>query len=121
MQFVTQYWRLPGNPGYDATIDRVHARLLASGFHDRTATDGKSGPEVFDRGVSEHRRAAGTTSIGTLAIVRAGQPDEVVLSKAKERIALCINSFSTAPGGVIAPLVDVGRGDQDVGLREARM
>ena len=42
-----------------------------------------------------------------------GQPDDVVLSREKERLALCINSFSTAPGGVVAPLVDVGRGDRD--------
>jgi hypothetical protein len=35
VKFVTQYWRLPGNTGYDATIDRVHARLVASGFHER--------------------------------------------------------------------------------------
>ena len=112
VKFVTQYWRLPGNTGYDATIDRVHARLVASGYHDRTATDGIAGPEVF---VEEYPNSGRgwDHSIGTLAIVRAGRPDEVVLSKAKERIALCINSFSTAPGGVTATLVDVGRGDQD--------
>ena len=112
VRFVTQYWRLPGNTGYDATIDRVHARLAASGFHERPATDGNSGPEVF---VEEYQNSGRgwEHSIGTLAIVRAGRPDEVVLSKAKERLALCINSFSTAPGGVTAKLVDVGRGDQD--------
>ena len=55
------------------------------------------GPEVF---VEEYPNSGHgwDHSIGTLALVRAGQPDEVVLSKAKERIALCINSFSTAPG-----------------------
>jgi cyclophilin family peptidyl-prolyl cis-trans isomerase/HEAT repeat protein len=112
VRFVTQYWRLPGNTGYDATIDRVHARLAASGFHERTATDGHAGPEVF---VEEYPNSGRgwEHSIGTLAIVHTGRPDEVVLSKAKERLALCINSFSTAPGGVTAKLVDVGRGDQD--------
>ena len=52
-------------------------------------------------------------SAATLALVRKGLADDVVLSKDKERLALCINSFSTPPGGVVAPLVDVGRGDRD--------
>ncbi len=33
-----------------------------------------------------------------------------MLSREKDHVALCINSFSTAPEGVVAPLVDVGRG-----------
>ncbi len=36
-----------------------------------------------------------------------------MLSREKERLALCINSFSTPAGGVLAPLYDVGRGDRD--------
>ncbi len=112
VRFVTQYWRLPGNPGFDATIDRVHARLVASGFHDRAATRTAAGPKVF---VDEYQNSGRgwDHSIGTLAIARAGKPDEVVLSKANERLALCINSFSTTPGGVTVKLIDVGRGDQD--------
>src|SRR5206468_2382777 len=35
VEFVGQFWRLGGNAGYDATIDRMHARLIGSGFVDR--------------------------------------------------------------------------------------
>ena len=38
------------------------------------------------------------------------KPEEVLLSRDQHRVALCINSFSTPPGGVVAPIVDVGQG-----------
>ena len=115
VRFITQFWRLPGNPGYDATIDRVRARLRASGFLDgpRPASGPKSmSPTVA---VEEYQNPGQgwDHSIGTLAIARAGRADEVVLSREAERLALCINSFSTPPEGVRAALMDVGRGDQE--------
>ncbi|MFI5178678.1 MAG: peptidylprolyl isomerase [Vicinamibacterales bacterium] len=115
VRFVTGYWRLPGNAGFDATIDRVHARLRASGFVDGprpAAGTGSLSPAVV---VEEYTNPGQgwDHSIGTLAVVRAGRPDEVVLSRDRERIALCINSFSTPPEGVTTRVVDVGRGDQE--------
>ena len=35
---------------------------------------------------------------------------EVLISRERDRVALCINSFSTSEGGVEAPVVDVGAG-----------
>jgi hypothetical protein len=104
VQFISQYWRLPGNSGYDASLDRVAERLKTTSRDVSTDVHMETTPEVV-------RAWDFTTS--TLALVRDGQPDDVVLSREKERLALCINSFSTAPGGVVAPLVDVGRGDRD--------
>jgi threonine dehydrogenase-like Zn-dependent dehydrogenase len=46
---------------------------------------------------------------GTLSIEGASR--EVVLSMEQDRVPLCINSFSTPPGGVVLPVVDVGRGE----------
>src|SRR4029450_5422690 len=43
---------------------------------------------------------------GTIAFADSG---EVLLSKEKDRVSLCINSFSTN-GEIEAPLVDVGAG-----------
>ena len=34
VRFMTDRWRLPGNPGYDASIEKVRARLVARGFTD---------------------------------------------------------------------------------------
>jgi aminopeptidase YwaD len=111
VQFMDPYWRLPGNEGFDASLERVKARLVSAGFRDvGTRPSGAiTEPSLWFE-------PAPTPSLGwdqskaTLAIVRDGKPDEVVLSKEKERLALCINSFSTPAGGVTVRLVDVGRG-----------
>lgn len=92
VELASKYWRLPGNEGYDTTLDHVAKRVGTTQFE---VADGPS--TGWDH------------SVGTLSLVRAGQPDQVILSKARERLALAINSYSTE-GVVEAPLVDVGRG-----------
>jgi aminopeptidase YwaD len=109
--FMDQYWRLAGNEGFDKSIDRVKARLVQAGFEELP-----SRPSAPIRKPSLWIEPAPTPSLGwdqsvaTLAIVRDGKPEQIVISRARERLALEINSFSTAPGGVTAPLIDVGRG-----------
>jgi aminopeptidase YwaD len=112
VQFITDFWRLPGNPGYDATLDRVRARLLASGFADGKPSTDKSTPGVVTIDSYPNTGHAWDHSVGTLAIVRSPGGEEIVLSRERERLALCINSFSTPAAGVIAPLIDVGRGQE---------
>ncbi len=102
VEFGSRYWRLAGNAGYDAFLDRIHQSLADTRF---------IGTLRFDEYPLEE--PAWDYTVGTLAIVRAGQEDEVVLSREGHRVALCINSFSTAPGGVVAPMVDVGGGGAD--------
>ncbi len=95
VEFASRYWRLAGNEGYDATLDRVQDRLKElRNVSVETATTPSPG---WDH------------SVGTLALIRANQPDLVVLSRQKERVALAINSTST-DGKIDAPLIDVGRG-----------
>jgi cyclophilin family peptidyl-prolyl cis-trans isomerase len=105
VEFISKYWRLPGNAGYDASLDRIQARLQAAGY---------TGPRlVFDQ-YPNTESGGWDHTVGTLALARSDKADdEVVLSREKERLALCINSFSTPPEGVLAPLFDVGRGDRD--------
>ena len=45
--------------------------------------------------------------VGTVSFADSG---EVLLSRDRDRVSLCINSFSTPAGGIDAPLVDVGNG-----------
>jgi aminopeptidase YwaD len=97
VRFISQFWRLPGNPGYNATVDRIQARLKAAGITTSIDEYPNSGP-AWDH------------TTGTLALISSGAKDEVVLSRDRERLALCINSFSTPPGGIVANLVDVGAG-----------
>jgi len=111
VDFISQYWRLPGNSGYNASIDRIRERLAGAGF---TAGDASTaGPRVFVEEYPNQGRSWEYT-VGTVALVRPNGQDEAVLSRDKERLALCTNSFSTVPDGVVARLVDVGAGrDED--------
>ncbi|TAK17146.1 MAG: M28 family peptidase, partial [Acidobacteria bacterium] len=105
-------WRLPGNEGFDKSIDRVKSRLVTAGFVELPGrpTTPITKPSLWIEPAPTPSQGW-DQSVGTLAIVRNGKPEEIVLSRAKERLALEINSFSTPAGGVIAPLVDVGRGN----------
>ena len=108
--FMDQYWRNAGNAGYNATIDTLRTRLRQSGFPDRDAgTRPPDGPRTW---IEEYGKAQGWDyTVGTLTLVGGGSSkDEVLLSREQQRVALCINSFSTPAGGVEAPIVDVGQG-----------
>ena len=106
--FMDKYWRNAANDGFNASIDRIKSRLEAAGFAARTARPA-DGPSLW---VEEFGRAQGWDySVGTLTLLAdMAKPAEVLLSREQHRVALCINSFSTPPGGIVAPIVDVGQG-----------
>lgn len=99
--FMGPLWRLAGNPAYDKSIDFIADRLRAGGF-------GSTGDTVNTLHVESYENSGQGWDYerGTLAL----EPREIVLSREQDRVALCINSFSTPPGGVSLPLVDVGAG-----------
>lgn len=93
VRFMDAYWRISGNPGFNASVDRIRDGLKSAGIATRV--------EEFDpRGRGWDYQA------GTVSFAVSG---EVLLSRERDRVSLCINSFST-PGVVEAPLVDVGAG-----------
>ncbi|HEX5473221.1 MAG TPA: M28 family peptidase [Vicinamibacterales bacterium] len=103
VRFMDQYWRLAANPGFDASIDHIHAKLAAAGFADRpSASESSVRVEEFPAGARgwDYRT-------GTVAFADDG---EVLLSREQDRVSLCINSFSTPAGGLVARLVDAGSG-----------
>ncbi len=93
--FMAPLWRLAGNPAYDRSIDFIAERLTAGGLTPRVDTYDHSGQGWEHQG-------------GRVTI--EGDPGGAVLSREQDRLALCINSFSTAPGGALLSLVDVGAG-----------
>ena len=99
---MQQYWRVAGNPGFNASIDHIRDKLAAAGF---SASPGSS---AFFR-IDEYANSGPgwDHSTGTISIV--GDPTPV-LSKERDRVALAINSFPTPEGGLTARLVDVGAG-----------
>src|SRR5260221_13575608 len=87
------FWRISGNPGFHASVDRIRDGLQAAGVANRV--------EEFNS-----RSRGWDYQAGTVSFADTG---EVLLSRDRDRVSLCINSFST-PGVVDAPLVDVGAG-----------
>jgi aminopeptidase YwaD len=93
--FMQQYWRVAGNPGFNASIDHLRARVTAARLPVVRV-------EAFDNGAQ-----GWDYSKGTLWIEGDAAP---VLSKDRDRVSLAINSFPTPAGGLRARLVDVGAG-----------
>ena len=94
VRFMDQYWRLAGNAGFNASLDYIHSRLDAAGVQSRV--------EEFP-----NRGKGWDYTVGTVAFADSG---EELLSRERDRVSLCINSFPTPPGGIEAPLIDVGTG-----------
>ena len=131
--FMDRFWRVAGNPGFVASQDDIRARLIAAGFAAGPA-DKPGGARVWFEEFPAAQPGWDHTR-GTLSIVASGRSpnvpdagssdvatDEVVLSRERHRVALCINSFPTAAGGLVARLVDVEGGDApaDYANREVR-
>ena len=94
VRFMDQYWRVAGNPGFNASVDRIRDGLRTAGLDPKVE-------EFASRGKGWDYQT------GTVSFSDSG---EVLLSRERDRVSLCINSFSTRAGGIDAPLVDVGAG-----------
>lgn len=128
VNYMDRFWRLAGNTGFDLSEEHLRELLIQAGFR-----EGRPGPAAGSAGsaasgtagdtsVPEGQASSGTRSFPTAAtagksagrifsIVGAGPggASEPVFST-KDRVAICINSFSTPPEGMTAPLVYVGKG-----------
>ena len=104
--FVEQLFRLPGNRGFDASIDTVAALLAAAGYvaQDRATLADRLVYRVESRPMSA---PAWTPDNASLTIAGHSRP---LLRWATNHNMLAINSYSTPPGGVTATVVDIGTG-----------
>ena len=102
--FMDRYFRWPGNTGFDASIDRVEGILKAGGYVNETNAPANA-PLTYR---VERRRMASPAWDPIDAAVVVGR--DTILRFATNRNMLAINSFSTPDTGVLAPLVDVGKG-----------
>ena len=94
VRFMDQYWRISANPGFNASVDRIRDGLKSAGLDPRV--------EEFNP-----RGRGWDYQVGTVTFADNG---DVLLSRERDRVSLCINSFSTPAGGIDAPVVDVGAG-----------
>jgi aminopeptidase YwaD len=104
--FVERYWRLPGNAGFDASIERIAAALDSAGY----VRQDRAGPgDRLTYRIERHElpQPAWEPQDGWLRIV--GQ-DSALLRFATNRNFLAVNTFPTPLGGVDVDVVDAGRG-----------
>jgi aminopeptidase YwaD len=104
VSFMDQYWRIAGNPGFNASIDHIRDRLVSAGYN---ATSGNAFGQVRIEEFPNSGRGW-DYRVGTVEFDGASEP--ALLSRDRDRVSLAINSFSTAPAGLVAPIVDVGPG-----------
>jgi aminopeptidase YwaD len=104
--FMDRYWRLAGNPGFNASIDHIRDRLIAAGFSPSAAGT----PATVRIDEFQNSGHGWDYRVGTLEFDGASEP--VLLSRDRDRVSLAINSFSTPAGGLRAFLVDVRSGTE---------
>jgi hypothetical protein len=102
VSFMDRFWRLAANPGYNASIDRIRDRLSAVGFGRQDDATLRVDEFPNDNPGWDH-------DVATVTFANGGDGDPLFLRE-RDRVALCINSFGTPEGGLVAPFVDVGRG-----------
>ena len=88
------YWRLAGNPGFNASIDHIRDRLVTAGFS-LTAANAPAGVRVDE---FPNSGRGWDYRIGTLEFDDGSEP---LLSRDRDRVSLAINSFSTPAGGLL--------------------
>jgi len=104
--FMDQYFRWPGNTGFNASIRRVEGILKDAGYVEQSSA--KPGDVLTYR--IEHRPMKSPAWDPVAARVEIVGDSRSVLDFATNRNMLAINSFSTPDTGVVAQLVDVGKG-----------
>ncbi len=107
--FMDQYFRWPGNTGFNASIHRVEETLKAAGYVDESNAPAGS-PLTYRIEHRPMRQPAWEPVDASVTIMGERQP---VLAFATNRNMIAINSFSTPDTGIVAELVDVGKGTAD--------
>lgn len=101
-------WRLAGNADFERAQDQVLRQLVAAGFRQARERPARPlGPSVWFETFTNAGHGW-AHDVGRLAVLDADGTKRVLLSREDHGVTVCINSFSTQPGGVSAELVDVG-------------
>lgn len=106
--FMDRYFRWPGNEGFNASIRRVEETLKAAGYVEETSA-GRGAVLTYR---IEHRprtQPAWEPVDASVTILGESAP---VLQWSTNRNMLAIGSYSTPDSGIVAPLVDVGKGTE---------
>jgi len=106
--FVEQFWRVPGNRGFDASIGRVVEVLERAGY----ANEDGAAPGAPLTYRIEHRPMDGPTWDPVDAELQIVGGD-TLLQYGSNRNMLAINSYATPPEGIEAEVVYAGDGSPE--------
>jgi aminopeptidase YwaD len=104
--FMEQYFRIPGNTGFNASLRRVQDILERAGYVDESRA--KPTDRLTFR-VERRPRPAPTWEPEDARVSIVGERAPL-LQMSTNKNMLAINSFSTPAGGITADVVDVGKG-----------
>jgi hypothetical protein len=114
--FMDRLVRLPGNRGFDASIERVVRELEAAGY--RSEAESPEGALTYRVERRPLSRPTWEPVSGSLSIVGEAGP---LLDLESNLNLVALNSYATPPGGVEAELVDVGSaGPEDFRGKDVR-
>jgi aminopeptidase YwaD len=110
VKFVEQYWRLPGNKGFNESIFHVEDILKKAGFQKEISSEAEA--QLTYRLESRPMQKPTWEPVdASLSIEGEVKP---LLEFKSNRNMLAINSKSTAPEGVTAEVIYVGKGGTDM-------
>ena len=104
--FMDQFFRWPGNTGFNASIQRIEGVLKAAGYVEESAA---KPTDVLTYRVEHRPMKQPAWEPVDANVTLVGEPTPL-LRFATNRNMLAINSYSTPDSGVAARLVDVGKG-----------
>ncbi len=110
VDFVQRYFRLPGNRGFDLSIDTVAALLDAAGYKrtDRPGPKDRFSYRIESRAMDE---PAWSPEAASMTLSGRSKP---LLDFATNMNMIAINSSATPAAGATASIVDVGTGADSV-------
>lgn len=104
--FLDQYWRHPGNTGFNAGIDRVVSILREAGYVEQS---GAAAGSALTYRIESRAMSRPTWEPDSASVTIVGQT-QPILRFATNRNMIAIHSFPTPAGGVEAAVVDAGKG-----------
>lgn len=107
--FIEQFWRIPGNSGFNESIFRVESILKEAGF----VLEGEAGQgERLTYRIERRAMSRPTWEPISASLTLVGDA-EPLLDSTLNRNLPCIYSHSTPDGGIDAEIVYVGRGQEN--------
>jgi hypothetical protein len=109
VEFIDQFWRIPGNPGFNNSLIYISEELSKNRFKEGEHSKLTRGRYWFLE--NSLKEPAWNVFSAELWIEEPKQ--ELLHSYKKDRVTICINSFSTPKEGISAEVIYVGDGTKD--------